>query len=35
MSNLSGWRKLMTYATIDALLILAATSVWAATLAQH
>jgi hypothetical protein len=35
MTTLSGWRKLMTFATIDALLILAATSAWAMTLAQR
>lgn len=35
MDTITGWRKLLTFATIDALLILAATSVWAATLPHH
>lgn len=35
MFKLVGWRRLLTCATVDALLILAAGSVWAATLVQH
>ena len=35
MTKMNGWRRLLTCATIDALLILAATSVWAATVVQH